>query len=95
MKILNFIIRGKRYEVNEIGQLRRTDMSMEFHDSWKFLGVSKHHMVNHVQIDYINAFANPKSIIGGYVWDLDHGTIRCWGGSYMGRLPRITSAWIE
>jgi hypothetical protein len=33
-----------------------------------------------------------ESVVGGYVWDVDHGTTRAWGGLYNGRTPRVTRA---
>lgn len=63
------------------------------HPSWKTLGVSKHHASNRVTVP-LTPDIDAKEILGGYVWDLDHGTTRQWGGQYQGRTPRITQAWI-
>ena len=93
-QILNFYIRGERYEVNRRGQMRRTDTNMKFSDTWKFLGVSFHHWKRSVDLTVAQAFKNPDALVKGLVWDLDHGTTRQWGGRYNGRLPRIISACI-
>ena len=93
-QILNFHIRGERYEVNRKGQMRRTDMPMEFSDSWKFLGVSFHHWKQSIDLTVTEAFKNPDALVKGLLWDSDHGTPRQWGGCYNGRIPRITSACI-
>ena len=95
MKTLNFICRGERYEVNAAGQMRRTGMKIEFSDGWKFLGVSFHHWKTSIDITFQRAtsIGDAGVLIGGIVWDLDHGTTRIWGGSYNGKLPKITSAW--
>jgi len=95
MKVLNFECRGKLFKVNEKGELIHTDMPMKFHDSWQFLGVSYHHWRRGIDTDLKEAFNNPYSLIGGIVWDRDHGTVRQWGGSYNGRLPRVTNAFLD
>lgn len=94
MKILNIEIRGELYKVNTKGQLIRTDMPMEFHDSWRFLGISFHHWRNGIDMNLRHAFKSPEKLIGGLLWDIDHNTIRKWGGKYNGKLPRITNAYI-
>ena len=94
MRVLNFVCRGERYEVNEIGQLRRTDMKMEFSDGWQFLGGSFHHWRNGIDRRFKDT-QNATEYEGCLVWDRDHGTTRQWGGRYNGGLPRITSAWYE
>jgi hypothetical protein len=95
MKILVIYIRGERYHVNEAGQMVRTDMPMQFHDSWQFLGGSRHHWSRHIDINLKQAFVAPELLKGCLLWDKDHGTVRQWGGSYCGKLPRITSAYIS
>lgn len=92
-KELHFIIRGTEYKVNERGLL--TQCNWRFSGGWQFLGVSYHHWRRGIDINLKEAFENPKLLIKGLVWDRDHGTIRQWGGSYYGKLPRITCAWIE
>ena len=93
-KELHFIHFGKEYKVNKNGQLTQCN-NKYWGNNWLFLGVSFHHWRNGIDITFEQAFNNPKSIIKGLVWDVDHGTLRKWGGRYLGKLPRITSAWIE
>ena len=92
-KAIGFIIRGKRYEVNHEGYLRRADMKMDYSPTWKFLGVSFHHWRQNIDIHLQEALKYPERLVGGRVWDEDHGTIRLWSGRYNGKLPRITSAY--
>jgi len=92
-KILNIRIRGELYKCNDIQQFVRTDMPMKFHDSWKFLGGMTHHWCNHINVRFKDAWENPKLLIGCMLVDLDHETMRVWGGSYNGKLPRITQAY--
>ncbi len=95
-KTLHFIIRGSHYSCNEQGWIRRHDMKdFEPAGDWVFLGVQGHHWNNHITTTRAEAFEHPEKIIGGMVHDLDHGTHRVWSGSYNGKLPRITSAWVE
>ncbi len=91
-KVLHFTTRGQDYHVNESGDIYYNDLNPS--GDWKFLGVSHHHWSNHIDVHLDAAFDNPKSLIGGLVWDLDHGTTRQWGGSYNGKLPRITAAYV-
>jgi hypothetical protein len=91
--VLCFTHRGKNYQVNEDGMIKGPN-SNEFSSSWTFLGVSFHHWRQSIDVHWLDAFENPKSIIGGIVWDVDHGTTRKWGGQFHGKLPRITNAFV-
>lgn len=93
-KELHYIYRGKEYKVNRQGALTQAG-NKSFSYNWHFLGVSFHHWRNGIDVTLDQAFEDPKSIIKGLIWDRDHGTLRRSGGSYFGRLPRITSAWLE
>jgi hypothetical protein len=95
MKTLHFQHRGQWFKVTEDGFIVRTDIDeSEPSGQWLFLGVSTHHWHRHVTVTLEQAFSKPKSIVGGYVWDCDHGTTRTWGGSYYGKVPRITAAYV-
>ena len=85
---------NERFLINEKGEIQRIDTTHEISGDWLFLGVSFHHWSNHIDIDLKKAFDNPQLLIKGLVWDLDHGTIRQWSGSYNGKLPRITDAYL-
>jgi len=91
--MLYFKCRGEYFKVNEDGYMTQKKNS-DFSGQWKFLGVSFHHWRNGIDIRYSEKTL-PENLIGGLVWDLDHGTTRMWGGRYMGKLPRITQAWVE
>lgn len=94
MKTLYFVCRGETYKVNKSGALWYKGVSPS--KKWKFLGVSTHHWHNRVTIPFCPVtFTDPKALIRGIVWDLDHGTVRRWSGRYDGKLPRITNAWAE
>jgi len=90
--MLYFRCRGEYFKVDEDGNM--TKSYSDFSGQWKFLGVSFHHWRNGIDIRYSKEI-QPENLIGGLVWDLDHGTTRQWGGRYMGKLPRITQAWVE
>jgi hypothetical protein len=92
-KFLFFRHGDDTYCVHEDGNITIIGNAISGH--WKFLGVSFHHWKQSIDINCEQAFQNPKSIIGGLVWDNDHGTIGKWSGRYNGKLPRITSAWIN
>jgi hypothetical protein len=93
MKILRFYCQRGYFDVNEAGMIKRLDMpEFKFSETWRFLGVSTHHWHNRVTVTLADIFDNPKLAIKGYVWDVDHGTMRQWGG---GGDHRITQAWVR
>ena len=91
--MLYFRCRGEYFKVDEDGNMTQKNNS-NFSEQWKFLGVSFHHWRGGIDIRYSKEI-QPEKLINGLVWDLDHGTTRQWGGRYMGKLPRITQAWVE
>lgn len=93
MKILNFKFRDEYYQVNELGHINRNQRGV-FSSSWVFLGGSKHHWSKRINVTLKDAFENPKLLEGCLGWDRDHGTTRQWGGSYNGKLPRITNVYV-
>lgn len=97
MRILEFVCRGERYQVNRLGHIRRPERGTHWCRDWLFLGVSKHHWANHIQIPFDPKMPDEGAarFVGGIVWDLDHGSLRTWGGKYCGKLPRITSAFFR
>ena len=94
MKILHFSFRGTHYQVNEKGHIKANALN-DFSPTWIFLGGSTHHWHNSVTIPLHEVFENPGKLNGCLGWDKDHGTIRCWGGSYGGKLPRIKEAYVD
>lgn len=96
---LHIYIRGEHYSIDEhgcfMGGPNNVKPGCVNGHEWKFLGVSTHHWHNHIIHTFKDIVINPKLAVHGYLWDIDHGTTRTWGGSYYGRLPRITSAWVE
>lgn len=86
-KVLNIMIRGKHYTINEDGHINGSS-------DWIFLGGSTHHWHNRITIPFEKSMENYRDFVGCLMWDKDHGTTRQWGGSYNGKLPRITDAWI-
>lgn len=94
MKILNFTFRGKPYKVDEKGRINANGIGY-FSDNWIFLGGTKHHWSTHITVPLKRAFENPESLNGCLGFDKDHGTMRQWGGSWNGKLPRICRAFIK
>jgi len=93
MKILYFQHAGEWYKVNEQGFITQ-ERNSDFSGKWIFLGVSFHHWTNHINLKF-DDLKNPKDLIKGYVWDLDHGSTRRWMGRYCGHLSRIQSAYFK
>jgi hypothetical protein len=94
MKTLQFYFRGQYYIVDEKGRINANGIN-HFSDTWLFLGGTKHHWSNHIDFTLSQCFENPKLLNGCLGWDLDHGTVRQWGGCYCGKLPRISNAFVK
>lgn len=69
-------------------QIKRLDMPFTPSNGWLFLGVSTHHASNRIKFVPSEIFDNPELMLGGYVWDLDHGTVGRWGSPS----PRVVHA---
>jgi hypothetical protein len=94
MKTLNFTFRGQDYRVDEKGHINANGIG-HFSDTWIFLGGSKHHWSNHIDVKLADCFEMPGLLNGCLGWDSDHGTTRRWGGQYYGRLSRINNAYVD
>lgn len=92
MKTLHFTFMGEHYEVNEAGGIKANGLPSHS-KNWIFLGGTKHHWSNRIDIRTNEAFKNPSLLNGCLGWDLDHGTTRQWSGRYAGKLPRIQNAY--
>lgn len=90
--MLYFRCRGEYFKVDDEGNMTQIRNSC-FSKQWKFLGVSFHHWRKGIDLPFKEAKENPSKLVGGLVWDLDHGTLRRWAGRYSGKLPRITQAY--
>jgi hypothetical protein len=93
MKVLNFKFRDQYYKVNEKGEIMANGLK-SYSPTWKFLGGTKHHWSKHIDVGFGLALRYPEKLEGCLGWDLDHGTLRQWGGSYNGKLPRITNVYV-
>ena len=89
--MLHFKCRGEWFKVNGDGFMTQEN-NEDFSGCWRFIGVSFHHWRNGLDV-YYSSKTLPENLIGGLVWDVDHGTTRQWGGRYAGKLPRIQSAY--
>ncbi len=90
MEVLEIVIRGECFLVDSKGKIK-SQQFRDFSDTWLFKGVSTHHWHNRVTIPFNVIWENPQKAINGFFWDIDHGTVRCWGGCYNGKLPRVES----
>jgi hypothetical protein len=93
-RVLYFQCKGEWYKVKRNGDMIHTaNRFNEWGHCWRLLGISRHWNSRHISATVEDFFKFPGSMIGGYVWDNDHGTVRAWGGSYNGKLPRVTGAY--
>jgi asparagine synthetase B (glutamine-hydrolysing) len=95
-KTLYFCCRGEIYKVKENGDmLQENNHYNEWDSKWKLLGVSFHHWKKDIDLTLQDIFAHPEKMVKGIVWDVDHGTVRQWGGRYCGKLPRVKWAYVK
>lgn len=93
MEHLKILIRGEYYKVDKHGCIyggpNKIEPTCKSGHQWDVLGVSKHHMNNRPTILFNEIWEHPEKALKGYLWDIDHGTVRRWGGLYYGQQPRI------
>ena len=74
---------GESYVVDTLGRItqqhRFAQDKNDFSGQWALYGVTKHHWSN-TPIMFDEIIKNPEILKGGYIWDLDNGTIRQWSG---------------
>ena len=93
--MLKLLIRGEWQVIDENQNFVRSgkkNIDPDNGHQWQFLGVSFHHWREGIDKSFKEIWDDPECAVGGLLWDIDHGTTRKWGGSYCGRLPRITKA---
>lgn len=94
MRTLNFTSGGNDYIVNEKGHINGNGIGY-FSPKWIFLGGSRHHWRNGIDVTLKEAFDFPGLLDGCIGWDIDHGTTRKWGGKYYGKIPRISGVFVR
>lgn len=87
--MLHFKAREEWFSVRDDGSLKQMNRKDDFTGEWKFLGVSFHHWRQEIDL-YFHPNVEAAKFIKGYIWDLDHETVRTWGG---GGEIRITQAY--
>ena len=93
--ILHFQARGEWYKVKENGDMiQHGNRNNKWDSSWRLEGIAKY-WNGGLAFNTEDLFLDPDLMIGGYVFDVDHGTHRMWAGSYCGHLPRVTAAYID
>ena len=93
MQALRFECGGRHYSVNQQGHIRLIGLAA-CGDQWRFLGGTKHHWSNKIDFSLTEILVNPTVLNGCLIWDMDHGTVRRWGGQYCGKLPRVRNAFL-
>jgi hypothetical protein len=91
--VLCFTFRGQDYRVNEVGEIKANGLG-NYSQDWIFLG-GAYHECQHITVTRKEAFQNPYLLEGCFGFDIDHGTIREWGGMYDGEPPRIHGVYVE
>ena len=92
---LHLQVAGEWYEVNEKGEFLVGSRNY-FSPNWLFLGVCTHHWHHRIIHKFAEIWNNPELAKKGYVWDLDHGTIRLWAGrriSYVYKREHKEKSW--
>jgi len=75
-------IRGAIYKIDGFGRIGGSK-------SWKVYGVSSRWNSRPILWKELKKQLDRGKTIEGYLYDVDHGTIRFWGGSYFGKLPKV------
>jgi hypothetical protein len=79
--------RGKHYDINSKGEIR---VGNYFSSSWKIYAIVPRWNMKpsfEYQWENIKKIMDKGKTVRGYVYDIDHGTLRFWGGRYYGKLP--------
>jgi hypothetical protein len=82
-------IRGEDYELNRAGWIKRLDMTFTPSANWRVAGIKERwNQRLFTPWAEMRAKLDQGMPIEGYLMDIDHGSLREWGGSYNGHLPK-------
>ena len=91
MAIYNMQISGEYYHVDTEGRIKRLGIKgFGFSNTWTVYGVAERWNSHPVPWNIIKKHLNTGATVTGYLYDVDHGTVRMWGGKYAGKLPKVT-----
>jgi len=79
--------RDKTYRINGKGEFF---VMGRFSPTWKIYGVASRWNGHPSLWPTIKKQLDKGKTIVGYLYDMDHGTRRFWGGSWHGKLPKVT-----
>jgi hypothetical protein len=83
-------IRGDLYNLNDKGEIKRLDVpGFEFSDDWKVYGVASRWNSRPIKWESLKHEMDREACTEGYLYDVDHGTVRFWAGQYEGKLPKV------
>ena len=85
----NLYGRGKYYKVNPKGEI---GVNGRFSPTWRVAAVAPRwntSYYNSVMWPEVKKLLNAGRTVTGYLYDIDHGTLRFWGGQYMGKIPKV------
>lgn len=74
------------YRINSKGEFF---VDGEASNTWKIFGVAQRWNGRPVPWKLIKAKLDKGQTVEGYLYDIDHGARRFWGGSWNGKLPKI------
>jgi hypothetical protein len=92
-KILFFTFRGEQYGVDELGRIQTKKLG-HYSDHWLFLGGKKQVEGGIMSVSLHEAFNCPSMLNECIGLDVDHGTIREWGGLENGKTPTISKPYV-
>lgn len=81
------LIRGEAYLINTKGEItsQRTKTPS---GEWLVYGVAKRWNSHPIKWTIIKKQLDEGKTVEGYFYDVDHGTVRMWSGSYQGKIPK-------
>jgi hypothetical protein len=86
--------RGQSYRLTDEGWIKRMDMPFTPSPSWTVVAVvqrwNAHPKYGINDWPALKRELDAGKTVTGYLYDRDHGSLRMWGGSYGGRIPKVT-----
>lgn len=78
--------RGTWYKINSKGEFFVNGKASK---TWKIYGVAQRWNGRPIPWKSIKIKLDKGQSVKGYLYDIDHGTTRFWGGSWGGKLPVV------
>ena len=78
--------RGDYYRLNKKGHISIGDVKPS--GDWKVFGVARRWNARPRPWSEVKSELDEGKSVEGYLYDVDHGNVRMWGGLYLGKVPK-------